>query len=172
VAINSYYTTAFLSQTGATGRNLFGYLTTYAQGAGTLNVNAFSPGDATETLLGALTLSSPAPPAVLAAVPGVCELDCSGDDATPVSLSSRRSASSGEIFPAASNSRTLFVSADISFSFSLSLANFNRAAPKPRRRSAHRVRVARGRKHLAWARRNSCRARQRWRSGGFSPSGS
>jgi len=36
-------------------------LTTYAQGAGTLNVNAFSPGDATETLLGALTLSSPAP---------------------------------------------------------------------------------------------------------------
>ncbi len=60
-AINSYYTTAFLSQTGATGRNLFGYLTTYAQGAGTLNVNAFTPGDATETLLGALALSSPAP---------------------------------------------------------------------------------------------------------------
>ncbi len=61
VAINSYYTTAFLSQTGATGRNLFGYLTTYAQGAGTLNVNAFTPGDATQTLLGALALSSPAP---------------------------------------------------------------------------------------------------------------
>ncbi|MGB6820595.1 MAG: hypothetical protein WBE21_00850, partial [Candidatus Acidiferrales bacterium] len=60
-AINSYYTTAFLSQTGATGRNLFGYLTTYAQGAGSLNVNAFTPGDATETLLGALALSSPAP---------------------------------------------------------------------------------------------------------------
>ena len=60
-AINSYYTTAFLSQTGATGRNLFGYLTTYAQGAGTLNVNAFTPGDTTETLLGALALSSPAP---------------------------------------------------------------------------------------------------------------
>lgn len=61
VAINSYYTTAFLSQTGATGRNLFGYLTTYAQGTGTLNVNAFTPGDAMETLLGALALSSPAP---------------------------------------------------------------------------------------------------------------
>jgi len=60
-AINSYYTTAFLSRTGATGRNLFGYLTTYAQGSGTLNVNAFSPGAATETLLGALALSSPAP---------------------------------------------------------------------------------------------------------------
>ena len=60
-AINSYYTTAFLSQTGATGRNLFGYLTTYAQGAGSLNVNAFTPGDATETLLGALAPSSPAP---------------------------------------------------------------------------------------------------------------
>ncbi len=60
-AINSYYTTAFLSQTGATGRNLFGYLTAYAQGVGALNVNAFSPGDATETLIGALALSSPAP---------------------------------------------------------------------------------------------------------------
>jgi len=59
-AINSYYTTAFLSQTGVTGRNLFGYLTAYAQGAGTLNVNAFTPGDATETLIGALALSSPA----------------------------------------------------------------------------------------------------------------
>ncbi|MGH9781268.1 MAG: hypothetical protein ACRD33_05555, partial [Candidatus Acidiferrales bacterium] len=60
-AINSYYTTAFLSQTDATGRNLFGYLTAYAQGVGALNVNAFSPGDATETLIGALALSSPAP---------------------------------------------------------------------------------------------------------------
>ena len=60
-AINSYYTTAFLSRTGATGRNLFGYLTAYVQGLGTLNVNAFSPGDATKTLLGALALSSPAP---------------------------------------------------------------------------------------------------------------
>lgn len=60
-AINSYYTTAFLSRTGATGRDLFGYLTAYAQGSGTLNVNAFTPGDATETLLGALALFSPAP---------------------------------------------------------------------------------------------------------------
>ncbi|MGB6874962.1 MAG: hypothetical protein WBD87_02910 [Candidatus Acidiferrales bacterium] len=60
-AINSYYTTAFLSRTGATGRDLFGYLTAYAQGSGTLNVNAFTPGDATEIALGALALASPAP---------------------------------------------------------------------------------------------------------------
>lgn len=60
-AINSYYTTAFLSRTGATGRDLFGYLTAYAQGAGTLNVNAFTPGDAEEISLGTLGLSSPAP---------------------------------------------------------------------------------------------------------------
>lgn len=60
-AINSYYTTAFLSRTGATGRDLFGYLTAYAQGSGTLNVNAFTPGDANEISLGSLTLSSPAP---------------------------------------------------------------------------------------------------------------
>ncbi|MFZ0463927.1 MAG: hypothetical protein WBE20_14600 [Candidatus Acidiferrales bacterium] len=60
-AINSYYTTAFLSRTGATGRNLFGYLTAYTQGSGTLNVNAFTPGDTTESLLGSLALSSPAP---------------------------------------------------------------------------------------------------------------
>jgi hypothetical protein len=60
-AINSYYTTAFLSRTGATGRDLFGYLTAYAQGSGTLNVNAFAPGDATEIPLGTLALASPAP---------------------------------------------------------------------------------------------------------------
>jgi len=59
--INSYYTTAFLSRTDATGRDLFGYLTAYAQGSGTLNVNAFTPGDATEISLGALALSLPAP---------------------------------------------------------------------------------------------------------------
>jgi hypothetical protein len=60
-AINSFYGTAFLSRTGATGRDLFGYLTLYAMGAGTLSVNAFAPGSATETLLGSLALSSPAP---------------------------------------------------------------------------------------------------------------
>ena len=59
-AINSFYSTAFLSRTGATGRNLFGYLTAYAQGAGTLNVTAFTPGDATQSGIGALTLASPA----------------------------------------------------------------------------------------------------------------
>ncbi|HEV2298299.1 MAG TPA: hypothetical protein VGR72_07265 [Candidatus Acidoferrales bacterium] len=60
LAINSFYSTAFLSRTGATGRNLFGYLTTYAQGTGTLNVTAFTPGDATQSILGALALASPA----------------------------------------------------------------------------------------------------------------
>ncbi|HEV2305984.1 MAG TPA: hypothetical protein VGR93_10725 [Candidatus Acidoferrales bacterium] len=60
-AVNSYYTTAFLSRTGATGRDLFGYLTLYAQGAGVLNVSAFTPGDASQVSLGALALASPAP---------------------------------------------------------------------------------------------------------------
>jgi hypothetical protein len=50
----------FLSRTGATGCDLFGYLTTDAQGSSTLNVNVFTPGDATEISLGALALSSPA----------------------------------------------------------------------------------------------------------------
>jgi hypothetical protein len=60
-AINCYSTTAFLSRTGATGRDLFGYLTLYAQGAGALNVSAFTPGDALQISLGALALVSPAP---------------------------------------------------------------------------------------------------------------
>ena len=60
-AINSYYTTAFLSRTGATARDLFGYLTAYAQGTGTLNVNAFMPGDATEISVGGLVFASPPP---------------------------------------------------------------------------------------------------------------
>jgi hypothetical protein len=58
-AINSFYSTAFLSPTGATGRNLFGYLTAYAQGAGTLNLTASTPGDTTQSLIGAVTLASP-----------------------------------------------------------------------------------------------------------------
>ena len=36
VAINSFYSTAFLAATGLSGRNLFGYLTAYVQGAGRL----------------------------------------------------------------------------------------------------------------------------------------
>lgn len=60
-AINSYYSTAFLSRTGATGRDLFGYLTLYAQGEGSLNVNAFMPGNAPRITLGTLALISPAP---------------------------------------------------------------------------------------------------------------
>jgi hypothetical protein len=59
-AINSYYTTAFLSRTGVTGRNLFGYLTGYVAGSGPLALTAFTPGNATAIVLGNLTLASPA----------------------------------------------------------------------------------------------------------------
>jgi len=59
-AIHSYYTTAFLSSTGISGRNLFGYLTGYVQGSGTAVLTAFSPGDVVATALGQWTLSSPA----------------------------------------------------------------------------------------------------------------
>jgi hypothetical protein len=58
--INSYYTTAYLSSTGISGRNLFGYLTGYVQGAGSLSLSSYSPGDVAVTGLGAWTLSSPA----------------------------------------------------------------------------------------------------------------
>jgi hypothetical protein len=57
--IHSYYTTAYLSSTGISGRNLFGYLTGYVQGAGSLALSSFSPGDVVVTALGAWTLSSP-----------------------------------------------------------------------------------------------------------------
>jgi len=60
-AINSSYTTAFLAATGSSGRNLFGYLTAYVQGAGALVLSAFSPGDATLTPIGSWALGSPAP---------------------------------------------------------------------------------------------------------------
>jgi hypothetical protein len=59
-AINSYYSTAFLAATGISGRNLFGYLTAYVQGAGSLALSSFSPGDVAVTSLGAWTLASPA----------------------------------------------------------------------------------------------------------------
>ncbi len=59
-AINSYYSTAFLAATGISGRNLFGYLTAYVQGAGSLALSSFSPGDVAVTALGAWTLASPA----------------------------------------------------------------------------------------------------------------
>jgi len=58
-AINSFYSTAFLAATGISGRNLFGYLTAYVQGAGTLSLTAYSPGDTTSTVLGAWALASP-----------------------------------------------------------------------------------------------------------------
>ena len=59
-AINSFYTTAYLAATGLSGRNLFGYLTGYVQGAGTLTLSALSPGDVTSTPLGTWALASPA----------------------------------------------------------------------------------------------------------------
>lgn len=60
VAINSYYSTAFLAATGLSGRNLFGYLTAYVQGSGSLAISAFTPGDASSLQLGSWTLGSPA----------------------------------------------------------------------------------------------------------------
>ncbi|MGH9682174.1 MAG: hypothetical protein ACRD4S_00970 [Candidatus Acidiferrales bacterium] len=60
-AIHSFYSTAFLAATGISGRNLFGYLTAYVQGAGSLALSAFSPGDVVVTPLGSWTLASPAP---------------------------------------------------------------------------------------------------------------
>jgi len=59
-AINSFYSTAFLAATGFSGRNLFGYLTAYVQGAGSLALAALSPGSVVITSLGAWTLGSPA----------------------------------------------------------------------------------------------------------------
>ncbi|HTS10582.1 MAG TPA: hypothetical protein VMH00_00560 [Candidatus Limnocylindrales bacterium] len=58
-AINSYYRTAYLATTALAGRNLFGYLTGYVQGAGTLALSAFSPDNLTQTQLGSWTLASP-----------------------------------------------------------------------------------------------------------------
>ena len=60
-AINSYYTTAFLAATGLNGRNLFGYLTAYVQGAGSLTLTALYPGNAASLSLGSWSLVSPAP---------------------------------------------------------------------------------------------------------------
>ena len=59
-AINSFYSTAFLAATGLSGRNLFGYLTAYVKGSGTLALSAIAPGGATSIALGNWTLSSPA----------------------------------------------------------------------------------------------------------------
>ena len=60
VAINSFYSSAFLAATGLSGRNLFGYLTAYVQGAGSLSLTSFSPGDVSVLSLGAWTLAAPA----------------------------------------------------------------------------------------------------------------
>lgn len=59
-AINSYYTTAYLSATGISGRSLFGYLTAYVQGAGSLALTARTPGDAAQIAIGNWTLATPA----------------------------------------------------------------------------------------------------------------
>ena len=60
VAINSFYSTAFLAATGLSGRNLFGYLTAYVQGAGSLALSAALPGNVSVMSLGAWTLAAPA----------------------------------------------------------------------------------------------------------------
>jgi hypothetical protein len=60
IAINSFYSTAFLAATGLSGRNLFGYLTGYVQGAGSLTLSAVLPGSVTSAALGAWTLGAPA----------------------------------------------------------------------------------------------------------------
>jgi hypothetical protein len=60
-AINSYYTTAFLAATGLSGRNLFGYLTGYVQGSGSLALTAFYPGSSASIPIGSWSLASPAP---------------------------------------------------------------------------------------------------------------
>lgn len=59
-AIHSFYSTAYLAATGLSGRNLFGYLTGYVQGAGSLALSASLPGNASTVALGAWTLASPA----------------------------------------------------------------------------------------------------------------
>jgi hypothetical protein len=59
-AINSFYSTAFLAATGLSGRNLFGYLTAYVQGAGSLALSAALPGSVSVMSLGAWTLAAPA----------------------------------------------------------------------------------------------------------------
>ncbi len=59
-AINSFYSTAFLAATGLSGRNLFGYLTAYVQGAGSLALSAALPGSVIVMSLGAWTLAAPA----------------------------------------------------------------------------------------------------------------
>jgi len=59
-AINSFYSTAFLAATGISGRNLFGYLTAYVQGSGSLALSALTPGDVSSIAIGSWTLTSPA----------------------------------------------------------------------------------------------------------------
>ncbi len=64
-AINSYYRTAHISRAGRngqptpSGRSLFGYLTMFCTGVGTLNLSAFPPGDVGEVTLTGLTLADP-----------------------------------------------------------------------------------------------------------------
>ena len=58
-AINSYYTTAFLSRLPLSGRNLVGYATANIQGSGTLQISALLPGNVTQPI-GTWSLASPA----------------------------------------------------------------------------------------------------------------
>lgn len=50
--IDSFYRTAFLSHTQFTGRQLFGYLTLYAHGSGTLDITGFLPDESTQAITG------------------------------------------------------------------------------------------------------------------------
>ncbi len=60
-AITSYYRTAFLTKTGPTLKNLFGYLTLYGGGVGNLALSAYYPGDTVVKALPNLVLANPAP---------------------------------------------------------------------------------------------------------------
>ena len=58
-AINSFYSTAYLAATGLSGRNLFGYLTAYVQGAGIFTIEANFPGNTNVANVGSWALTSP-----------------------------------------------------------------------------------------------------------------
>jgi hypothetical protein len=58
-AINSYYTTAFLTRMPQSGRNLFGYATANVQGSGNLQLAAILPGNIAQSI-GTWPLASPA----------------------------------------------------------------------------------------------------------------
>jgi hypothetical protein len=52
VIIDAFYRTAFLSHDTFTGRQLFAYLTTYAHGVGTLDLEMFRPDESSQVIRG------------------------------------------------------------------------------------------------------------------------